>query len=98
MTDPIEEAAEALARGQLVIFPTDTVYGLAARPDEAAATGRLFAAKRRSHDLPIPVLVGSLDAAHQVGKFDDRAERLAAAWPGPITLVLPEPQGPTAGR
>ena len=89
MTDPIEEAAEALARGQLVIFPTDTVYGLAARPDDPAATERLFTAKGRSYDLPIPVLAGSLAAAHHVGEFDERAELLAQAWPGPITLVLP---------
>ena len=89
VTDPIAEAAEALARGELVVFPTDTVYGLAARPDDAAATQRLFAVKGRSHDLPLPILAGSLAAAHVVAQFDERAELLAAAWPGPITLVLP---------
>lgn len=89
MTDPIAEATEALARGELVIFPTDTVYGLAARPDDAAATHRLFTAKRRSDHLPVPILAGSLGEAHHLAEFDERAELLAAAWPGPITMVLP---------
>jgi hypothetical protein len=45
-------------RGELIVFPTDTVYGIAARPDDAAATARLFEAKRRPLDLTLPVLVG----------------------------------------
>lgn len=89
MRDPIAEASEALASGQLVIFPTDTVYGLAARPDDAVATRKLFLAKGRSEDLAIPVLAGSVRDAHEVGEFDERAELLAGAWPGKITLVLP---------
>lgn len=88
MTDPIADASEALGRGQLVIFPTDTVYGLAARPDDTAATRRLFLAKHRSDQLATPILVGSLADAHLVAEFNERAELLTAAWPGPITLVL----------
>jgi tRNA threonylcarbamoyl adenosine modification protein (Sua5/YciO/YrdC/YwlC family) len=87
--DPITEAAEALSRGDLVVFPTDTVYGLAARPDDAAATQKIFAAKHRPEGLTLPVLVGSVEDAHAVAEFDERAELLAAAWPGPVTLVLP---------
>jgi tRNA threonylcarbamoyl adenosine modification protein (Sua5/YciO/YrdC/YwlC family) len=89
VTDPITEAAEALARGDLVVFPTDTVYGLAARPEDAAATKKVFAVKQRQEGLALPILAGSFDDAHRVAEFDERAELLAVAWPGPLTLVLP---------
>ena len=87
---PIAEAVAAAARGALVVFPTDTVYGIAARPDLAAATARLFEAKARPRDLTLPVLVASAAEARLVARFDARADRLAAAcWPGGLTLVLP---------
>jgi L-threonylcarbamoyladenylate synthase len=85
----IEAAAAAARRGALIVFPTDTVYGIATRPDDPAATARLFAAKRRPSDLTLPVLVASTDDARRVAVFDDRASRVAAAcWPGALTLVL----------
>ena len=89
MRDPLEDAVDALSRGDLVIFPTDTVYGLAARPDDPAAVRKLFLVKRRADDLGVPVLVASVVDAHRVALFDAPAERLAAAWPGPMTLVMP---------
>ncbi|GIU96298.1 MAG: hypothetical protein KatS3mg013_0101 [Actinomycetota bacterium] len=90
MTDPVAEAAAALERGELVVLPTDTVYGLAARPDDPAATEAIFRAKGRPKDLTLPVLVASLEDARRVGVLDPRAERLARAlWPGPATLVVP---------
>ncbi len=83
-------AARALARGLLVVLPTETVYGIACRPDEPSATGRVFAAKRRPHGLNLPVLVAAAEAAWELGVPDHRATRLAAAfWPGPLTMVLP---------
>ena len=88
--DPIAEVSASIRRGELVVFPTDTVYGIAARPDDPAATARLFAAKHRSRDLQLPILAASVDAARTVGTFDERADRLAdACWPGALTLVLP---------
>ncbi len=88
--DPISQAIAATRHGELIVFPTDTVYGIAAAPNDAAATARLFEAKRRPRDLTLPILVGSLVDARVVGTLDDRAERLAAAlWPGPLTLVVP---------
>jgi L-threonylcarbamoyladenylate synthase len=90
VSDPIGDAIAATQRGDLVVFPTDTVYGIATRPDDAAATARLFDAKRRPRDLTIPVLVGNTAVARRLTRFDDRAERLALAlWPGGLTLVLP---------
>ena len=88
--DPVAQAVAAARRGELIVFPTDTVYGIAADPADAAATGRLFAAKQRPQNLTLPILVGSIGDARDVGVLDDRAERLAAAlWPGALTLVVP---------
>ncbi len=90
MSDPVSEAATAARRGELIVFPTDTVYGIATRPDDPRATGRLFEAKRRPRDLTLPVLVGNAGQAREIARFDDRAARLAQAlWPGALTLVLP---------
>jgi L-threonylcarbamoyladenylate synthase len=87
---PIRDAALAAGRGELIVFPTDTVYGLGSRPDDPVATARVFEAKQRSRDLELPVLVATVTAARAVASFDERAERLAGAlWPGPLTLVLP---------
>ena len=88
--DPVAQAVAAARRGELIVFPTDTVYGIAANPADAAATGRLFAAKHRPENLTLPILIASIGDARDVGVLDDRAERLAAAlWPGALTLVVP---------
>lgn len=88
------DAAAAVRAGKLIVFPTDTVYGLGTRPDDPAATGRVFAAKQRPRDLELPVLVATLQTARALARFDERAERLAeACWPGPLTLVLPRAAG-----
>lgn len=90
MSDPIEEAVAAARRGELIVFPTDTVYGIATRPDEPGATRRIFDAKHRPADLTLPVLVANTTHAREIARFDDRADRLAQAlWPGGLTLVLP---------
>ncbi|MFN2611285.1 MAG: L-threonylcarbamoyladenylate synthase [Actinomycetota bacterium] len=94
--DAVAEVARAIADGQLVVIPTDTVYGLvsALTPD---AVLRVFAAKRRELGKPIAVLAGSMADAEKLAVFDHRAKRAAAqGWPGALTLVLPA--GPTAER
>jgi L-threonylcarbamoyladenylate synthase len=88
--DPIEDAVRAALEGGLIVMPTDTVYGIGTRPDDARATGRLFEAKGRPRDLELPVLVANVAAAREIAVFDERAEVLAGRWwPGPLTLVLP---------
>jgi tRNA threonylcarbamoyl adenosine modification protein (Sua5/YciO/YrdC/YwlC family) len=88
--EAIREAAAAIARGELVVLPTDTVYGIGARPDDARATAAIFEAKGRPRDLMLPVLVATVEEARRAAVFDGRAARLAeASWPGPLTLVLP---------
>jgi len=88
--DPIEAAARAALEGSLVVLPTDTVYGIGTRPDDPAATARLFEAKGRPRELELPVLVPSKEAARRIASFDERAEALALRfWAGPLTIVLP---------
>lgn len=86
----LDDAAAALADGALVVIPTDTVYGLAARPDDPSATARLFEAKGRPRRLELPILVANADQAERVALLDDRARVLGERfWPGALTLVLP---------
>lgn len=92
--DAIALAAAALAAGQLVVLPTDSVYGVAADPSLPGAVARLFEAKGRPRTLAIPVLVASLAQAARLVALDDRARRaIGAHWPGALTLVLPRKNG-----
>lgn len=82
-------ALDALEAGELVVIPTDTVYGLAARVDDPAAVERIFRVKRRAEGVALPVLVGSLLQAEQLGVFDEGARSLAKRfWPGALTIVV----------
>jgi L-threonylcarbamoyladenylate synthase len=86
----LEAAAEALAGGGLIVFPTETVYGLACRPDDPAATDRLFQAKQRPRNLNLPVLANAAEAAWKIAAPNMAARKLAGVfWPGPLTLILP---------
>jgi L-threonylcarbamoyladenylate synthase len=92
-----EDAAEAgalLARGGLVAFPTETVYGLGADAGDSAAVATLYAAKGRPSFNPLIAHIPSISEARSIGVFDAYAEQLVAAfWPGPLTLVLPAAPG-----
>ena len=85
-------AAQLIAAGKLVAFPTETVYGLGANALDSAAVAGVFAAKERPHFDPLIVHVATLEAARElVTEFPDTAVRLAEKfWPGPLTLVLPK--------
>jgi len=94
----VAAAAAVLEGGGLVAFPTDTVYGIGCRSDDADAIRRLFDAKRRPVDKQVPILAASLEQAIALGyAVDDRVRALAAKWwPGPLTIVLGAEQGTTA--
>src|SRR5665213_4234134 len=88
--DGIAGAARLLARGRLVAFPTETVYGLGADAANGEAVAAIFAAKGRPRFNPLIVHVSGLEAARHQGVFNPLAEKLAARfWPGALTLVLP---------
>ncbi|MEX0989381.1 MAG: L-threonylcarbamoyladenylate synthase [Actinomycetota bacterium] len=87
--DAITASVRAALSGELVVLATDTVYGIAARPDDGSATGKIFTAKARDRARTLPVLVASEEQARRVGVFDAVAERLVGSvWPGTVTLVL----------
>ena len=94
----IAEAGQRLAQGQLVAFPTETVYGLGADATNDLAVARIFAAKDRPTFNPLIAHVPDLAAAEALCDFDDAARRLASAfWPGALTLVLPlKPNAPVS--
>ena len=86
----IAAAARLLRAGSLVALPTETVYGLAARADRAAAVAQIYQAKGRPDFNPLIVHVPDLAAAEQIARFDQRGRQLAQAfWPGALTMVLP---------
>lgn len=87
----IADAARLLLAGELVAFPTETVYGLGARALDAAALGKIFEAKGRPATHPLIAHVRSAaDAAALSSGWDARAQALAERfWPGPLTLVVP---------
>lgn len=100
----IADAAARLRRGELVAFPTETVYGLGANALDPEAVTRIYAAKGRPAWNPVIAHVASLEAARALARtWPESAERLAQAfWPGPLTLVVPKaahvPDVATAGR
>jgi L-threonylcarbamoyladenylate synthase len=86
----IARAAAVIRAGGLVAFPTETVYGLGADATSDAAVAAIFQAKGRPHFNPLIVHVADMEEARRLAYLDGRAEALAAAaWPGPLTLVLP---------
>ena len=88
--ESISRAAEALARGEIVAFPTETVYGLGANALDASAVAKVFAAKDRPRFNPLIVHVLGLEEAESYAAVNDTSRKLIRAfWPGPLSLVLP---------
>jgi L-threonylcarbamoyladenylate synthase len=88
----IDRAVQALRAGELVAFPTETVYGLGANAADADAVARIFALKGRPADHPLIVHLDSeRELSRWVREIPPQAARLAARfWPGPLTLILPK--------
>ncbi len=88
----LSKAAELIRSGQLVAFPTETVYGLGANALDPAAIEKIYAAKGRPAASPLIVHVSSIEMARGlVREWPEQAENLARRfWPGPLTLVLPK--------
>ena len=86
----VEEAARTVRSGGLIIYPTDTVYGLGCNPFDEQAVRRVFEVKGREARRPLPVLASSLEEVLRIAVLDEEALRLARSfWPGPLTLVVP---------
>jgi L-threonylcarbamoyladenylate synthase len=95
----IARAVAELRAGGIVAVPTETVYGLAARAEDAAAVARIYAAKGRPSFNPLIVHVSGVNQAAELVAIEPLAAQLMAAfWPGPLTLVLPlKPAAKVAG-
>eukprot|EP00667_Euglena_gracilis_P023945 EG_transcript_27266 len=87
----VDAAAQRVAAGGLVAFPTETVYGLGARADDDAAVAGIFAAKGRPANHPLIVHVTGVETAQAfAAEWPESADRLAKAfWPGPVTVIVP---------
>jgi L-threonylcarbamoyladenylate synthase len=97
MNDPadrslgLDVATTSVGRGELVVLPTDTVYGLGTDAFNHDAVAALLAAKGRGRDMPVPVLVGTPQTLNGIttGLSDDARALVEAFWPGGLTLVAP---------
>ncbi|MFP3952338.1 MAG: L-threonylcarbamoyladenylate synthase [Candidatus Bathyarchaeia archaeon] len=85
----VREAATIIREGGIVVYPTDTVYGLGALPTDPDATRRICEIKGRA-DKPLPVICSTIDIAKRIVDFNQMAEKLVEAfWPGALMLILP---------
>lgn len=85
----IAEAIKSIQKGGVVVFPTDTVYGLGCDPYNKNAVGRIYKIKNRNISKSFPLLAFCKKDLEKIVRFDKRSEKLAEKfWPGPLTLVL----------
>jgi tRNA threonylcarbamoyl adenosine modification protein (Sua5/YciO/YrdC/YwlC family) len=91
----VQAALEAVRRGELVVLPTDTVYGVGADAFSPQAVTQLLAAKGRGREMPVPVLIGAWRTARALTDFlSEPAELLIGAfWPGALTIVVKQGSG-----
>ena len=85
----IQKAAQIINKGGIVIFPTDTVYGIGCDPYNQKAVLSLYKIKKREKTKPLPVIGYSKKELEKIAEFNDKAEKIAEMfWPGAITLIL----------
>ena len=85
----IQKAAQIINKGGIVIFPTDTVYGIGCDPYNQKAVFSLYKIKKREKTKPLPVIGYSKKELEKIAEFNNKAEKIAELfWPGPITLIL----------
>jgi len=85
----VEKAAKIIKKGGVVVYPTDTVYGLGANALDEKAVKKVFEMKKRDFSKPISIIVRDIEMAKQVASFDrDIEEKLKKLLPGPVTVIL----------
>jgi L-threonylcarbamoyladenylate synthase len=89
--DAITRAAQVVRNGGVIIYPTETFYGLGGHPGQPAAIEKIYRIKGREFTNPLPLIAADASVVRKVAAaWSDEAEKLARAfWPGPLTLVIP---------
>jgi len=88
--DHVLAASQIVKKGGLVVYPTDTVYGLGCDPLNIEAVTRVFKVKGK-RDKPLPILASDVESVKRIAFLSERAGKVAARfWPGPLTLVVPK--------
>ena len=87
--DGVDKAVEDLVNGELVVYPTETVYGIGANIFDEAAVKKLFMVKKRPFDMPLSVAVADREMAEKIAFIDEKAGKLIDAFlPGPLTIII----------
>lgn len=87
--DGVEIASKIVKNGGIVVFPTDTVYGIGCDPYNKKSVDKIFQIKGRPKTKPFPILVSSFEVASKIVEFDENSKKIAEKfWPGPLTLIL----------
>ena len=85
----IEKASKIVNDGGIVVFPTDTVYGIGCDPYNKKSVDKIYQIKQRPKTKPFPVLAYSIDVVSEIAEFDKDSKKIAKKfWPGPLTLIL----------
>jgi len=85
----IEKTFQVIKKGGIVVFPTDTVYGIGCNPYNANAVEKIYEIKSREKIKSLPVLAYSLDTVKEIARMDTFTEKIIKKyWPGPLTLIL----------
>ncbi len=92
LSQEIEKAVEVLKKGGVIIFPTDTVYGMGCRFDNKSAIARIRNIKGSNQEFPL--LISNIDQSHHIVKINDVAKNLAQRfWPGGLTIIVEKASG-----
>ena len=87
----ISQAAKTVKNGGLVVYPTDTVYGLGCDPFNVKAVEKVFKLKGERKSKPLPILASEMKAVEKIAHMNEDAKKIAKKhWPGPLTLVVPK--------
>ncbi len=85
----IEKASQIINQGGVVIFPTDTVYGIGCDPYNKASIEKIYKIKSRDITKSVPVLTYSIETAEKIAQFDQLTKKIVKKfWPGPLTIIL----------
>jgi len=85
----IEEASQTVSRGGIIVFPTDTVYGIGCNPYNKEAVKKIYKIKSRDIMKAVPVLTYSIETAQKIVEFDQYTKKIVKKfWPGPLTVIL----------